>query len=388
MLNTNLIANLKKEFQLKFNQDPIIIASPGRINLIGEHTDYNNGFVMPAAIDKKVFCAIAKNNTSEDCIVQSLNLNDEHSFKLSSIRKSDTKPWANYIMGVVDIINKKAPINKGLNIMLSSNVPLGAGLSSSAALENAISFGVNELFNLGIPKEELIYISQKAEHTFADVECGIMDQYSSAFGKTDQLLLLDCKSITSKDIPAKFEPYELWLFNTNVSHNLAESEYNVRRKECREAIQLINENYKKIDSFRDLAISDLPEMVKFLPETLYKRASYVVEENDRVIAAAKALKNNDLELFGELLYKAHEGQQNKYEISCKELDFMVDFSKSNDKVIGSRMMGGGFGGCTINLIHQSESETYTESLKKAYKNAFNIDLTPLKVKIDLGTHII
>ncbi|UNY97729.1 galactokinase [Zhouia spongiae] len=387
-MNNTIVTNLKKEFIKRFEREPLLIASPGRINLIGEHTDYNDGFVMPASIDKKVYCAIAKNNTINNCTIHSLSLKDSFGFELGQIEKNTSKNWINYVVGVVDIINKDHHLDAGFDILVDSDLPLGAGLSSSAALENAIAFGINDLFELNIPKEELIYISQKAEHVYAEVECGIMDQYSSVFGKKKNLLLLDCQTITSKEIPAKFEPYELWLLNTNVSHNLADSEYNKRREECREAIRLINEHYRAVSSFRDLQPEEISKLKEILPEILFKRTSYVIEENDRVQKAAEALKNDDLVLFGKMLYLAHEGQQLKYEVSCKELDFLVDFSKKFTEVLGSRMMGGGFGGCTINLIHKDIAASYVSEVAEAYQKEFNIALTPLKVSIDNGTHIL
>ncbi|MCQ0111984.1 galactokinase [Zhouia sp. CL16] len=383
-----MTSRLQTEFIARFGNEPIVIASPGRINLIGEHTDYNNGFVMPAAIDKKIYCAMAKNGTSDQCTINSLSLNDSFSFKLDAIERNESTNWINYIIGVVAIIRKEHKLDAGFDILIDSDLPLGAGLSSSAALENAIAFGLNRMFKLAIPKEKLIYISQEAEHTYALVECGIMDQYSSAFGKEDHLLMLDCQSISSEDIPAIFEPYELWLLNTNVSHNLAESEYNIRRQECRAAIQLINEKFKTIDSFRDLTIEDIPNLEKILPEILFKRVSYVIEENERVVKAATALKDNDLVTFGKMLYEAHEGQQNKYEVSCRELDFLVDYSREVSEVLGSRMMGGGFGGCTINLIHKDIAESYVNDIATAYEKEFQIALTPLKVNIDKGTYIL
>ncbi len=374
-----------KEFIENFNEE-LVIFSPGRINFIGEHTDYNNGFVLPTAIDKKIVFSFERNDTEDQCKVYSISYGKMLDFSLFEIRQS-TIEWENYILGVINELLQITDSVKGFNCIIKSELPIGAGISSSAALECGLAFGLNELFGLGLPKIALIELSQRAEHLYVGTKCGIMDQFASVMSKDQKVILLDCKSQTHRLIDANFEPYKILLLNTNVSHNLASSEYNTRREECEEVIKIVSSKYNEIKSLRDITKSVLNEFKNKLSTTLFNRASYVIEENNRVLQASELLEKGDLVRFGELMYQSHRGLQNQYEVSCEELDFLVDFSENNDKIIGSRMMGGGFGGCTINLIHKDDINDYIVRVKKAYKDKFNIDLTSFTTVPSHGTSI-
>jgi len=369
----------------RFNPE-LTIASPGRINLIGEHTDYNMGFVFPAAIDRRIEFRIRRNGSEQDCRVYSVEFDKLLSFKLSEVRPSQEE-WENYILGVVHEIQKLGHMLHGFDCQLSSNLPIGAGVSSSAAMECGLAFALNSLFNLGLSKMEIILLSQRAEHNFVGTQCGIMDQFASVMGRSNQAILLDCRNIKHEMIPLSLEPYSLLLLNTNVSHSLASSEYNTRRSECEQGVKILSQSGMNVKSLRDVSQEDLVAHQKILPSVIYRRCLYVVRENQRVLRAANALKNKKLQYFGELLYLSHEGLQHEYEVSCKELDFLVDFSRKTPHVLGSRMMGGGFGGCTINLVHQDHLKSYIDEVSTAYKQEFGIDLDPILVRPSSGTFL-
>jgi galactokinase len=359
------------------------IASPGRINLIGEHIDYNGGFVLPAAIDKRIYLNLKVNN-SKIASVYSKNLNETFSFSLEEVSPSKTE-WHNYILGVVHYIHQLKPNSiHGFDCIIESNLPLGSGVSSSAALECGMAKGLNELFSIGLTDVEMITLSRDAEHTFVGTKCGIMDQFAVVFGKKDHLLLLNCDTLEHYLIKADFGEYKIILLNTNVSHNLASSEYNKRREECETALKIIQESYPEARFLAQVLPATIIECKDKLPSKIYERAMYVSQENERTIAGTKALENKDFETFGDLLYQSHTGLSNLYEVSCTELDFLVDFTKNVNEVLGARMMGGGFGGCTINLVHQDAASDFISKIGAAYKNQFNVALTPITVAIGDG----
>jgi len=360
------------------------VYSPGRINFIGEHTDYNNGYVMPTAIDKKVVFSFRKSASDTQCSVFSSTFGKMLTFDLNAISKSD-ELWENYILGVVYEIQKITDKVQAFDCIIESHLPIGAGVSSSAALECGLAYGLNQLFDLRLSKITLAELSQRAEHNFVGTKCGIMDQFASIMSTDEKVILLDCQTKKFRLIDANFEPYKILLLNTNVSHNLASSEYNTRREECEEVVRVISLKNEQITSLRDVDETMLNEVKDQISETHYQRALYVIQENQRVLDAVKALENVELEKFGALMYQSHRGLQNQYNVSCKELDFLVDFSESCNQIIGSRMMGGGFGGCTINLIHEDYIDSYVEDAKKAYKAKFGIDLTSFLTVPSQGT---
>ncbi|MER3373307.1 MAG: galactokinase [Allomuricauda sp.] len=363
------------------------VSSPGRINLVGEHTDYNDGFVLPAAIDKSITMRFRANGSKTRCTIKSKGFDSVLVVDLGNISQG-TEGWHNYVLGVLNELQLLTQDLKGFDCEMETDIPVGSGMSSSAALECGLSFGLNELFDLGLDRWQIIKLGQRAEHNFVGTQCGIMDQFASVMGKKDHSMLLDCRSLDFEYIPTKMDPYVILMLNTNVKHNLSTSGYNDRREESSSGLKIIAERFGVQHSFRDMT----PDMVKRCREELgnvrYRRCSYVLEENQRVLKAAEHLSNNDLIGLGKLLYESHEGQRKKYEVSCPELDFLVDFSKNWEDVLGARMVGGGFGGCTLNIIHVEAVDNFVNAVSEAYKKKFSIELSPFQTVPSQGTTII
>lgn len=381
-MSTTLIKDVKTVFVETFKTDPILIFSPGRINIIGEHTDYNGGFVFPAAVDKGIAAAIQKSD-SGNCKAIALDLDSVIDFELDKLKPSKEGSWENYVFGVVAEIQNRNKVVGNFNVVFKGNIPGGAGMSSSAALENSVVFGLNELFDLGLTKTEMILISQRAEHNYVGVNCGIMDQYASMFGIKNNALLLDCRTIESKPYEIDFKDHQLMLINTNVKHSLSDSAYNDRRSACETIAELLG-----VETLRDASIESLETIKdKVTPEN-YQKALYVIQEIERTQKAAVAIEENDLETLGALIYGSHNGLQHQYKVSCDELDFLVDKAKENKKVLGARMMGGGFGGCTINLVAKDEAKAFAESASEAYKNKFDKECSVYFVNLSEGTHLV
>jgi len=368
---------------IKTFKSEVVIESPGRINLIGEHIDYNGGHVLPAAMDKKITLSFRKNN-SNTCEVLSSNFKSSFKVDLDKLERSEIE-WQNFILGVLFHVNVLKPDSfNGFDCIIESNLPLGSGISSSAALECGIAKGINELFDIGLTDIEIIKLSRDAEHTFVGTKCGIMDQFAVVKGKKDNLILLNCETLDYELIEADFNPYVVVLLNSNVSHSLASSEYNVRRDECDTALAAIQKKHPYYQFLTEVPAKVVKEFEKVLPEKIYNRALYVTQENKRTLKAVELLKNNDLKGFGGCLYKSHHGLQHLYEVSCKELDFLVEQTKGLDYVIGSRMMGGGFGGCTINIVHKDKVDELIENVSAAYEEKHNIQLTSIITTISDG----
>jgi len=364
------------------------VKAPGRINLIGEHTDYNDGFVLPAAIQMGATATITK-RADDEIHLTAKDLNDTLIIdSLANLRISE-KQWANYILGVIVQFVKKRKFPTGFDIELSSDIPIGAGLSSSAAIECSIAFGLNELFEFGIDKMELTFMAQKAEHDFAGVQCGIMDQFASMFGKKDEVVLLDCKTMEYHYFPLPLKGYQIILFDTSVKHALASSEYNTRRKECEQGIQFIQSKFPNVQSLRTASLQMLLETVdpNQFPQ-VFNRCKYVIEEISRTQAATEDLKQNDLKAFGEKMYATHDGLSKLYEVSCPELDTLINLVIANNHVVGARMMGGGFGGCTINIIKEQNAPSIIESIAAEYLSQTGQVLKHYIVSVEDGVHII
>ncbi len=372
------IGIVRNHFLEQFRTTPLMVFSPGRINLIGEHTDYNLGYALPAAIDMGIVMAVQQSKGTS-CTAIAVDKDEKFSFDLNQL-KPLSNGWINYLFGVVDEIRKKGKIIPPFDVVFGGDLPPGAGLSSSAALENALTFGLNELFGLGLSKMEMIHISQAAEHNFVGVQCGIMDQFASMFGQKDHALFLDCNTLGFELIPFQANEYQLLLLNTNIPHQLADTAYNERREVCNKAAKLFG-----VGSLRELSLQELEVQRDQFARDDYQKIVFVLEENTRVISAVAALRKNDLRAFGELLYASHAGLQFQYKVSCTELDFLVDLAKASEDVLGARMMGGGFGGCTLNLIRKNTADSFIQLATEKYRTQFNRTLSAYPVVLSEGT---
>ncbi len=377
------MTQIRSIFYQQFATEPIVIQSPGRINIIGEHTDYNEGFVLPASIDKSIYVAISKREDQQIHLFSS-NYQEYIEIALADIRPNQN--WSTYILGVVDQVQKKGHHLSGFNLVLDGDVPIGAGLSSSAAVECAVVFALNELFGLGISKLEMVQIAQKAEHTFSGVLCGIMDMFASMFGQQDQVIKLDCRSLDYTYKPLVLDGYKLVLFNTNVKHSLASSAYNTRRQECEQGVSWVQQKYPEVKSLRDVNRQMLQELVAPKDQQVYRRCNYVVSEIERLQQACDDLERGDLLALGQKMFQTHQGLSNDYEVSCKELDFLVDEVKTQNAVLGARMMGGGFGGCTLNLVKEEFITEISEKLYQSYQQKMGLELSTYIVTTAPGTH--
>lgn len=363
-----------------------IVRSPGRINVIGEHTDYNEGFVLPTAIDKAIYVAIGKR---EDAFIRlyAQDFNEFYEVNLGDVAPTE-QGWPNYILGVVSELQERGKTIGGFNLYLDGDVPVGAGLSSSAAVECATGFALNVLFDLQIDRIDIALIGQQAEHKYAGVKCGIMDQFASVMSRAGNVIKLDCRDLSFSYKPLELKDYVILLLNTNVKHSLASSAYNDRRASCEKGVALIQKQFPEVRSLRDVTIQMLDQCVKHVDEEAYIKSKFILEENERVEKACIALETENLEELGKQLYNAHEGLSKGYQVSCEELDFLVDYVRQFPEVLGARMMGGGFGGCTINLVHKSFQDLLIERLTPVYKEKFGLDLAAIKVMPSNGTELL
>ncbi len=370
---------LRTAFIERFSSNPIFYASAGRINLIGEHTDYNGGFVFPGAIDKYIMTAININGTDK-VRLYSVDMNQYTEFGL----REEDKPaeqWACYVFGVCREVIKRGFEVKGFDAVFAGDVPLGAGLSSSAALESCFAYALNDLFNDNkISIFELALIGQSTEHNYCGVNCGIMDQFASVFGKKDCLMRLDCRSLEFKYFPFKPVGYKLVLVNSQVKHELVDSPYNKRRESCERVAKTLG-----VETLRDADMSMLEAAKAQISDEDYKRAVYVIGEKQRVLDVCEALEKGDYETVGQRMYETHHGLSKDYEVSCEELDFLNDVAKECG-VTGSRIMGGGFGGCTINLVKEDLYDTFVQTAKTKFNEKYGIEPIIIDVVISDGAH--
>ncbi len=380
-----LVSTVEKEFLKHFQGNPLIITSPGRINLIGEHTDYNGGHVLPAAIDKGIVMAIAPNGNNH------LNLYaiDYEETRIIALDNPAPKgDWSDYITGVVLEMRNRNVLIDGFDMAFLGNVPIGSGLSSSAALECGVAIGLDKLYHSTLPKFDLSLVSQLAENNFVGVQCGLMDQYASLFGKENNILCLDCKTNTHEYLNPDFEGFELILCNSGVNHSLASSDYNLRRDQCKEGLDVINKKAGPVEFLCDVDIDTFNEHENEICSTVFKKCKYVINENLRVKKACQLIKEKDIQGVGELMYESHRGLSEEFEVSCPELDYLVNCTKDVKGILGSRMMGGGFGGCTINLLKTRDKDFFDQELVKEYGNKFGKNLAYLSVKLSDGGKII
>ncbi|GMQ30216.1 galactokinase [Algoriphagus confluentis] len=379
-------AQLTKTFLSHFAANPLITFAPGRINLIGEHTDYQEGFVFPAAVKQGIWVAIQKNE-SPICRLVSADFGQEFSFDLNSLAPKKGH-WANYIMGMCALMRQSGYEVKGFDMVLAGNIPVGSGLSSSAALSVSVGTAISAIFDFGIPKKNLALYAQKSEHLYAGVNCGIMDPYASAFGVEGKALLLDCRSKTHREIPVGLGDYSLILVNSKVKHSLADSAYNERREACEESVRLLKTDFPEINTLRDLSLSELEMVRAILPDALFPKAKHVITECQRVLQSAKALQKGNLAYFGSLLNASHSSLSQDFEVSCPELDFLSHTAQAKPEVLGVRMMGGGFGGCTLNLVETKSIEKFIAQIQIAYEKQFFKSPEFIPVEISEGARVI
>ena len=383
---SNYPKTIRIKFQQLFGQEALIIRSPGRINLIGEHTDYNMGFVLPAAINKAIYLGIHLRKDRKISLY-SIDYQDDYQTDLDAINLSG-KLWPDYLLGVVEQIQKNHSLEYGFNIVFGGDIPPGAGLSSSAALECATAYALNSIFNLNIENMALVCLAQAAENEFVGVKCGIMDQFASMFSKKDQLIQLDCRSLEYAYVPFHSDKLKIVLFDTRVKHSLASSAYNERREQCEAGVKLIQAVHPEVLSLRDASEEMLLEFVKPVSEIVYNRCSFIVAEIKRLLNSCTDLKNNNMQAFGKRMFETHAGLKDLYEVSCQELDLLVDLVKNDPNVIGARMMGGGFGGCTINLVNSEAVDALIKKVGDTYHTKTGIEMLAYMVEIEDGTGII
>ena len=376
-----MIDDIRGVFYNKYATKGVVYAAPGRVNLIGEHTDYNNGFVLPGAINKTVMLEIAP-NYNEHYNVFAADLEQEITFEANG-QKSELS-WANYLIGIIMELKERGFTVPGFDCVFRGNIPRGGGMSSSAALESAFVFAINDMNHFNIPKKEMAKIGQMAEHHYAGVRCGIMDQFASLHGEKETLIRLDCKTLEYEMIPFHPNGYKLLLIDTRVKHALASSEYNVRRSQCEEGVSIIQKSFPETESLRDITETMLLGSKEKMSPLVYQRCLYVIQENARLMRACEALKQDDFISFGKEMYGSHDGLSKQYEVSCDQLDFLVELARNYSGVAGARMMGGGFGGCTINLISDKVYQTFMQKVTTDFEMQFGKKPFYYEVAIENG----
>ncbi len=381
----NLDQSVSTIFKSKFGKEPLVIIAPGRINLIGEHTDYNEGFVMPAAVDKHLIFAIASNQTDRFNFF-SINFNASVSFTISDLTAGGE--WHHYLMGVIDGVQTRGHHVRGVDCVFGGDIPGGAGMSSSAALCCGFGFALNELFQFNLTRLDLAKIGQYAEHNFAGLMCGIMDQYASLYGKKDAAFILDCRTLQHEYLPFHFPDIEILLVDTKVKHTLATSAYNVRRASCEEGVAWLRKSNPDIYSLRDASVSDIEAMRSHVSEEVFTKCGFVVRENARTQQAALLLKAEDLKGFGKLMFETHWALSKEYEVSCMESDLLVEIaSQYPNEVFGARQMGGGFGGCIISLVRKDAVEQFSQKVREKYVGTFEKEPDFYSINLCEGVHI-
>ncbi len=381
-----LVESVKKSFELKFGRRPVMIASPGRINLIGEHTDYNEGFVLPGATDRVVVMAVAERD-DRLCRFYSLDFDQYYETTLDNLSRSAMR-WPDYLQGVLDQFLKSGYKIKGIDLAFGGNIPIGGGMSSSAAVEGGMAFALNHLYGLKLDLLTLTRLAQKAENEFVGVKCGIMDMFANLHGQPRKVMKIDCRSLEFEYFPFEREDVRVVISDTMVRRELASSEYNVRRKQCEEGVRVLQKYRPEIRSLRDVTIEMLEEYRRDFDPLVWKRCAYVVRENLRVEQACLDLKKNDLAAFGLRMNESHEGLKNEYEVSSPELDCLVESARRVPGVFGSRMMGAGFGGCTISLVESGAVDLFREKVSEDYRKQTGREPAIHVVRVEAGTRIL
>lgn len=374
-------------YQQKWGENPeILVRAPGRINLIGEHTDYNDGWVLPAAIDRAIWMAVGR-RTDQVLDFQAFDLNQSYVGSLKNIQKA-LQGWPNYLLGCCSELLSDGHALGGINVVFGGDIPLGAGLSSSAALECGLLFALNELFKLPYTRPQLARLAQGAENHFVGMNCGLMDMFASLMGQANQAILLDCRTGSHQYIPLQQADTALLLCDTGMKHQLVDSEYNTRRNECEKGVQILQKAYPSIRHLRDVTKSMLEQERSHLPNPIFQRCQYVIEENERVLQAAQWLQTQGLVAIGPLLFASHQGLQADYQVSCPELDFLVDNMPKTADFYGARMVGGGFGGCTLHILKKEVVADFQAFISQKYQQKWNRSLRTWTVQVTDGVEII
>ncbi len=378
--------HLTERYREHFNAEPTMICSPGRVNLIGEHTDYNEGFVLPAAIDKAIYLAVGPRTDNELHFMAYDFDGDTYAGSVDQIVPSP-KIWPNYILGVIQQVQQAGHVVGGFNCIFGGDIPIGGGMSSSAALENGVGIALNELFGLNIGRIDLVLMSRRAENAFVGAKVGIMDMFASMMGKADHVIKLDCRSLDYTYAPLKMTGIRIVLCDSRVKHALVASEYNTRREQCEAGVHILQQYYPGIKSLRDVTLAMLDAHLKATEPLLYQRCAYVVRENQRVLDGVALLEKEDVAGFGQLMYLSHDGLSKEYEVSCRELDILQEIARNHLGVLGARMMGGGFGGCTINLIHETDLPDFERVITEQYMAQTGKETLLYVCRIEDGTHV-
>jgi len=362
---------LAAKFRQQYGCEPRLFHAPGRVNLIGEHTDYNDGFVLPMAIHQGTTVAIAA-RSDRILRARSLNLDEAAELDLATLGPGRSGTWRDYVEGVAAALLARGAALKGADILLQSDVPIGGGLSSSAALEMSLGLALLTVSGSALDKRSLALAGQAAEHRHVGIQCGIMDQYTSAFAVKDHAVLLDCRSLESTSIPLRLQDCQIVVCDTRVRHALASSEYNLRRKDCEAGVKLLGASLPGIRALRDVTLPQLDSSRRLLPSTVFQRCRHVVSENERTLKAAKALAEGDVMEMGKLMSASHRSLKDDYQVSCRELDLLVEIAGNHPGVLGSRMTGGGFGGCTVNLVKRSHVFQFSQNVSREYQDRTGI----------------
>ncbi len=358
---------LSEIYRDRFGSRPKVASrAPGRVNLIGEHTDYNGGFVFPAALELEVRITAGPSDDGK-VHLYSADLNEDDLFEIEGLAVNERKTWTNYVRGVIRQILLKSLAVMPFRAVISGNVPVGSGLSSSAAIEVATAFALDRMFSLSIPPVELALLCQRAEHDFVGVKCGIMDQFISALGKEDHALLIDCRDLSYRAVPLRLEGFSLVIADSRAPRELASSAYNERRAECDEGVRLLSGKFPGIASLRDISEKDFRESENSLPEKIRRRCRHVISENARTLKAARALEEENLASFGKLMTESHLSLRNDYEVSSEHLDILVNAALEGNECLGSRLTGAGFGGCTVSLVRTEKIPVFRERLSRIYR---------------------
>lgn len=362
--------SVREEFRKRFTSEPRLFRAPGRVNLIGEHTDYNDGFVMPFAIDRATIVAGAARDDRKINAV-ALDLKENATIDLDAEPQRKRKSWVDYVEGTARSVEERFGRIGGADILITSDVPIGSGLSSSAALEVSIGFALLSLSDVEIDRKDLAFAAQKAEHEYAGVRSGIMDQFASAFSRAEHAMLLDCRSLATEFIPFESEDLVTVVLDTKIEHSLASNEYNKRREECETGVELLKKHLPSIKALRDVTIDELEKYKADLSDIVYRRCRHVITENERTLEAADLFKKRDIKTAGKLMFESHRSLRDDYEVSCPELDALVEIASSDANVLGARMTGGGFGGCTVNIVRKKGLYGYLSEVRQGYERQFD-----------------